>query len=328
LKDLAIAIDLGGTNIKGALVDREGMITAPHLSPTGEDLSPEAVIARLAEVVALLREQAGTDSQVIGVGLGCPGGVYRNRAVVSQSPNFPGWRDVNLREPLEEATGLPVVLENDANVAALGEFWRGVGREVDSMILLTLGTGVGGGVILNGHIWQGEWGMAGEIGHVTVEKDGEVCGCGNHGCLETVASGPALIRQAREAISRGEAQELVRLVGGDIDEVTPLKIYEAAKSGGETCLCLLQNAAKYIGIVIASLLNVLNVPLFVIGGGISAAFELMGPSIRQEVRERAYRVPGENVRIERASLGNDAGTLGAGLLVFQEFGNEAEREKV
>jgi glucokinase len=329
MTEFAVAIDLGGTNIKAALVDRQGASFAPYLAPTGEDLSPAAVIERLAQVVELLRTRAVEqgNAKMIGVGLGCPGGVYPNRAVVSQSPNFPGWHDVNLRDPLEARLGLPVLLENDANVAALAEFQLGVGQGVDSMVLLTLGTGIGGGLILNGRIWQGAWGMAGEIGHITVEPDGPRCGCGNRGCLEALASGPALVRQAREGISRGEGHTLIRLIGGDINAITPQKIYEAALLDEELSVRLLNNSAKYIGIVIASVLNLLNIPLFAIGGGISAAFDLLGPQIRAEVRRRAYRVPAENVRIERAALGNDAGTLGAGLLVHQEFGGGTRRSE-
>lgn len=321
MNKMAIAIDLGGTFIKGALIDRAGKINSPIQTPTGKDLSPDAVIERLVDVIRRLRAVAEkeSDNTVIGVGLGCPGGVYRDRARVSQSPNFPLWRDVELRGPLQDRLGLPVVLENDANVAALGEQWLGVGRDVESLVLLTLGTGIGGGVILKGRIWQGEWGMAGEIGHITVERDGPLCGCGNRGCLEALAAGPALVRQAKEAVARGEARILVKMLDGEIDRITPLAVYEAARLGCAVCMNILRQAAQYIGIVIASVLNMLNVPLFVIGGGISAAFDILGPIIREEVRARAYRVPGDNVRIERAALGNDAGTLGVGLLVFQEF---------
>jgi glucokinase len=329
MKKFAAAIDLGGTNIKAALVDQDGFSYAPYFAPTGDDHSPEAVIGRLVEVVESLRASAAEqeESKIIGVGLGCPGGVYPDRAVVSQSPNFPGWHDVNLRAPLEERLALPVLLENDANVAALAEYRLGIGRGVNSMILMTLGTGIGGGVILNGRIWQGTWGMAGEIGHITVEPEGPPCGCGSHGCLEALASGPALVRQAREGISRGEGHTLIRLVGGDIDAITPQKIYQAALLDEELSLKVLTQAAKYLGIVIASVLNLLNIPLFAIGGGIGAAFDFLGPRIRDEVRRRAYRVPAENVRIERAMLGNDAGTLGAGLLVFEEFDRSSGRNE-
>lgn len=321
MKEVAIAIDLGGTNIKGALVDRTGKMMSVKQAPTGSDLSPSAVIDRLVEITESLRSEAlAGDMKPVGAGFGCPGGVYRNRAVISQSPNFPGWKDVNLRGPLEEKLNLRVALENDANVAALGEFWLGIGREVDSMVLLTLGTGIGGGIIIDGRIWQGEWGMAGEIGHITVDPDGPVCGCGNHGCLEVFASGPALVKRARQEIEHGRAQKLMKLVDSDMDKVTPEKIYEAAKAGCDSSMLIFSEAAKYIGIVIADVLNLLNVPLFVIGGGISAALDVMGPYIRQEVDQRAYRVPAANVRIERAALGNRAGVLGAGYLVFQEFG--------
>lgn len=329
MKDAALAIDLGGTNIKGAVVDREGAILYSQSVPTGSDLSPAAVIECLGRVIESLRNKAENEfgRKVVGAGIGCPGGIYRNRAVVSQSPNFPGWRDVNLRAGLEQRVRLPATIENDANLAALGEFYFGAGREVDSMILFTLGTGIGGGVILDGRIWQGAWGMAGEVGHITVEPDGPLCGCGNHGCLEALASGPAMVKQAKEAASLGAAPALVELMRGDLEALTPLKIYEAAKLGDELSLTILKRAGVNIGIVIASLLNALNVPLFVIGGGIGEAFDVMGPYIRDEVRARAYRVPGSLVRIEKAILGNDAGTIGAAMLAYQEFGSPSEREQ-
>lgn len=318
MSEIAVAIDLGGTEIKGALVDREGGIQATMQEPTGDDLSPEAVIQRLASVADRLRHVAPEGNTVIGIGMGCPGGIYPTDRRVSQSPNFPGWHDVDLVGPLAGLTGLPVALDNDANVAAYGEFRCGIGRDVDSMVLLTLGTGIGGGVILEGKIWRGTWGMAGEVGHVIVEPDGHPCGCGGWGCVEQYASGPAIVRLAREAWAAGEIPRLPNHARLDPDQLTPALLYQAAKAGCPVSQQVFTTSAMYLGILITGLLNVLNVPLFALGGGVSASFDLLYPTIREVVRRRAYRIPGENVRIERALLGNEAGVIGAGMLAFHE----------
>lgn len=319
MERLAIAIDLGGTNIKGALVDPEGGLHELLNVPTGADLSPPAVIDRLTEVVQTLQAKIGNAS-FVGVGIGCPGGVYPDTHIISQSPNFPGWYDVDLCTPLHQRTGLPVALDNDANVAGLAEFTYGAGREVDSMVLATLGTGIGGAVILNGRIWRGKWGMAGEIGHVIVEPEGHPCGCGSYGCVEQYASGTALVRLAREALARGAGGEkLLALADGHAERLTPKMLHEAATAGDALARDVFLHAARYLGMMFASVLNVLNVPLFVVGGGVGAGFDLMAETTREEVRRRSYRIPGENVRIERATLGNDAGVIGAGRLALDEL---------
>jgi glucokinase len=318
MRRYAAAIDLGGTDIKAALVDEQGEIFTAQRTATGADRSPAKVIERLAAAVAALRPLAGP-GEVVVVGIGSPGGVTPRTGVITQSPNFPGWIDVDLRGPLERAVGLPVFVDNDANVAALGEFAHAGGRGVDSMVLLTLGTGIGGGVILDGRIWRGEWGMAGEIGHVVVEPDGLPCGCGSWGCVESYASGPAMARYAQGELAKGRGARLRELAGGDPAAVTPKLIYDAALDGCELAREVFDRAGRYLGIVVAGVLNVLNVPLFLIGGGVGAAFDLLIDPLRTEVRRRAYRVPAENVRIEPANLGNDAGVIGAGLMAFAEL---------
>ncbi|NLH50325.1 MAG: ROK family glucokinase [Myxococcales bacterium] len=314
---VAIAIDLGGTDIKGALLDREGRLHSPRRVPTGEDRSPAKVVDRLADLIDGLQKTAG--GAAFGVGIGVPGGVYPDSKKISQAPNFPGWYDVDLVSPLMQKTGLPVAIDNDANVAGLGEFEFGAGKAVDSMVLITLGTGIGGGIILDGRIWRGQWGMAGEIGHITIEPEGVLCGCGNRGCIEAYASGPALVRQAKEALAREPGAPLLQLAGGDPDRITPKLIYDAAKQGCPVSRAVFEKASRYLGNMMASVLNLLNVPLFVIGGGVSASFDLLYEPMRDEIRRRAYRIPGENVAIQRAILGNDAGMIGAGMLAFAEL---------
>ena len=317
-RPLAVAIDLGGTYIKGGVVSPQGDLLHKEQIPTG-DRGVEPVCVTLAGFIGALSrvvfEHHGT---VAGVGIGSPGGIYNDRATVSQSPNFPDWTDVNLKEKLASRGIGNIVLENDANIAALGENWVGSGRDVQDMAAITLGTGVGGGIILARKIWRGTWGMAGELGHITIVPDGPACGCGNTGCLEALVNIDAINGYAQAAVDEGKAPVLRQIMQDESIRITPKAVFDAAKAGDADCLKISEKVATYIGIAITDLLNVLNLPLFVIGGGVSAAFDLLGPLIVREVRRRAYRVPGENVRIIRAELGNDAGLLGAARLVFQE----------
>ncbi len=317
MNPVALTIDLGGTDIKAGLVDASGAIHDDFRVPTGDDLGAETVAARIMEVIGSLNSKAalrGLFPQ--GIGIGVPGGVYEDRATISQAPNFPAWRDVPMKSLIEKQTGMPVLLDNDANLAALGESWMGAGLDVDSMILFTLGTGVGGGVILDGEIWRGAWGMAGEIGHVTVDPGGPQCGCGNHGCLEALAGKKALIEAAISVVAENRSPILQNLIEGDAALMNPKHIYDAAKAGCEACRQIFAAMGENIGIVCASLLNVLCVEKFVLGGGISGAFEFIIDSVNREILKRAYRIPASRVRVEKAVLGNRAGLLGAGKMIL------------
>lgn len=313
----AIAIDLGGTFIKGGVISQTGEPLHTRDVPTG-DLNFEAVCRHLADFVRELKHEC-PGYKFSGVGIGSPGGIHRDRATISQSPNFPTWKDAPLKASLADLGVEPLVLENDANVAALGENWVGSGRDVEHMAAFTLGTGVGGGVILNRTIWRGAWGMAGELGHITIYPDGPVCGCGNRGCLEALININAIITKAQQALDAGRAQILNRILATSGEALSPKNVYQAAGAGDESCRSIYENVGITLGIAIADVLNVLNLPLFVIGGGMSAVFDLLEPQIVAEVQRRAFRVPGENVRIAKAQLGNLAGLFGAARLVFQEF---------
>jgi len=317
MKSIALAVDLGGTNIKAGLVDEAGVLHDYLITATGLDLSEEAVADRLSHIISDLKSKADAQGYTVsGIGVGVPGGVYEDRATISQAPNFPSWRDVPMKQFLEERIELPVLLDNDANLAAYGESWMGAGRDVDSMILLTLGTGIGGGVILDGKIWRGAWGMAGEIGHVTVERDGPLCGCGNNGCLEALAGKNAIIEEAYRMVTDGKSPTLETLVQGNADRIVPETIFQAACKGCVASRLLFEKMGENIGIVCASLLNVLGVEKFILGGGMSGAYEFIYGSVVQEIRRRAYRIPADRVRVEKALLGNKAGVLGAGRMVI------------
>ncbi|MDD5310097.1 MAG: ROK family protein [Deltaproteobacteria bacterium] len=318
MKRLVVGIDLGGTMIKAALVDREGRIVGRREGPTGPDLGPKAVIGRIASVAEDLAREAkeAHGAQVVALGLGCPGGIRVDLATVSQSPNFREWNEVDVRSPLQARLRVPVAVDNDANAAAQGEHWQGAGRGCDSLVLVTLGTGVGGGVVLGGRVWRGAWGMAGEIGHVNVEPEGPLCGCGSRGCLETYASATAMARAAREGLARGEGERLRELAGGDPTKVDARLVHEAAKDGDALCLAVLAEAGRRLGIALASVLNLLGPSVFVIGGGAGRAFDLIAPSALAEIRARAFREPASHVRLVPTALGNDAGAVGAAKLAW------------
>lgn len=307
--DQVIGIDLGGTFIKAGLVDRSGQLLSQHKVATrGREF--DQVCDQIAEVV---REISGPD-QLLPACIAVPGGICPDKETISQAPNFPRWNHVNLVSALRNRGLSQVQIENDANLAALGESWLGRGRDFEHMVLFTLGTGVGGGVILNRQIWNGTFGMAGELGHIPIYPEGLLCGCGGSGCLEQYASATALIRAAKAAQSRGLCP-LLRSSSGDADfDVRDMA--DAARAGDADCQALFAAAGQALGIAIAGLLNAMNFPFFAIGGGVSPAFDLLQGAIWREVKGRAFRQPAQGVIIQAAELGNQAGFLGAARLAF------------
>lgn len=316
----AIGIDLGGTYIKGGVIDSRGRVLFKDRIPTGNRDFHNVCETLSGFIGQLLSETDMNTERLEGIGVGSPGGIRNDHATVSQSPNFPTWKNVNLIEALADLGHRKLILENDANTAALGENWIGSGAEFDHMAMFTLGTGVGGGIILNRKIWRGQWGMAGELGHLTIDPNGPKCGCGNYGCLESYLKSDAIKEQAHILIKKDKAPILQTIVQSNFDKITPEVIYEAANQGDEDCQKLFGKLGRYLGIVIADILNVLNLPFFAIGGGIGAAFDLMKSSIFDEVSRRAFRDPAQAVQIAQATLRSDAGMLGAAKLVFQRTG--------
>ncbi|MDP8257767.1 MAG: ROK family protein [Candidatus Alcyoniella australis] len=318
----AIAIDLGGSRIKYGLVDESGKIIQRGSEPTGP-LDVEQVAQRLAQRINALKQRAAVlGLDCVGAGLGVPGGIYEDRARISQSPNFPGWIDVDLRSPLVAACDLPVFLENDANAAAVGEHWIGGGRSFKHMMLYTLGTGVGSGLILDGRLWRGAFGMASEAGHICVDPDGPACGCGSHGCAEQFASAPAMVRRARQLIELGGGRLMLELAAGDLQSINAKVIAQAALEGDAQAAQVYREAGEALGRSCSAVLNVLNVELFLFGGGVGASYDLLETHIRSEITLRTFRIPAQRVKLGRAQLGNDAGMVGAARLALNndQFG--------
>lgn len=305
---LACGIDVGGTKIAGGVVDEHGTIVEELRveSPATDVLAIEAAIEQL---VTELR----TRHPIEAVGVGAAGYIDKGRAIVLFAPNL-AWRDLDLKTDLEHALGLPVVVENDANAAAWGEFQFGAGHDVDDLLLVTVGTGVGGGLVLDGSLYRGAFGVGAEIGHMRVVPQGLLCGCGNRGCFEMYASGSALVREARLAARAGSllAADLLDRAGGDATLITGPLLTEAARAGDMFALEQLASLGGWLGEGIASLTAVLDPAVVVVGGGVSAAGELLlAPTRAAFAAQLTGRGHRPTLEIRQARLGNRAGLIGA-----------------
>jgi glucokinase len=309
-----MAIDIGGTNLRFAVVDGNGAIVLRQRWQTDIRLGQESFLERLVSGVAEIRQ--GGESlgmEVLAIGMGIPGLIAPSGEIVS-SVNLQPIEGLNLKEIVGQASRLPVSAVNDANAAAYGEKCYGAGRAFDSMLLLTLGTGVGSGLILNGGLWAGIDGVAAEYGHATVEPEGLPCHCGNHGCLEQYASATALVAAAVKALDNSRTG---LLAGLSRDAITAELIADAASRGDALALALFERAARYLGIAAATIVNLLNLEAIVLGGGVATSFDLLAEPMRQEMLARAFDIPGQRATITRGELGDDAGILGAAALAWK-----------
>lgn len=306
----SIGVDLGGTNLRAAAITEDGQELGKISGRTNLQEGAFAVIDDIVMAIRALRDECGFDS-LQGVGVAVPGFIDMKDGRIIGSNNLPQLEGFPVRDDIRSRLGKPVILENDANAAALGEKWLGAGKDVMDLVLLTLGTGIGGGVIVNGHILHGFVGMAGEFGHMTVIPNGNPCGCGNSGCLEKHASATAITAMAR----------LLQLG----DNLSSAQVYEIAQGTGLQTLKarqLFESVGTALGIAIANLVNVFNAPLYLLSGGPLPAWDLFAPSMLAEVKRRSFTFRNTNTRIERAVLGNQAGLYGAAYLPFLEAGNE------
>ena len=332
----AIGVDLGGTNLRIAAVDSNGKMLEKITTSTQVTRGRQLVILEMCNAIQQVTTKFRSSGQLAGIGVGIPGIIDMQSGLLRESPNLPGWEDYPVREEIERRLGTSVILENDANVAALGETWMGAATSVDNMCMMTLGTGVGGGIVVDGKIWNGMTGMAGELGHTPVDPNGVPCGCGSRGCVEQYASATAIKRMAVEAIATGEAPELERAMSED-PEFSAKVVYQMAIQGDEPAQKIFHTVGHSLGIVIASVINILNLPMYVIGGGVSSAWDAFSPTMFEVVRQRSFvyrnTAPGESAAgvegtkihddalpvrkstiITRALLGSDAGLIGAARL--------------
>ncbi len=298
MSEYSIGLDLGGTNLRAAAVDRNGRMLQKIWGSTDLTRGPEAVVEDMAVSIDALRHALGSQN-LQGIGVAVPGFIRLKEGVIAGSNNLAVLEGFPMRDALQERLGTQVILENDANAAAMGEKWIGAGRDVDDLVLVTLGTGIGGGIISDGRILHGYVGMAGEIGHVTVVQGGNPCGCGNSGCLEKHASATAIASMAR-------------MIG--LGDITSEEVYVLAKAGDERALAVFHHMGRALGIALAMLVNVFNFPLYLISGGPLPAWDVFAPAMLAELESRSFTYRAAKTLVERAELGGEAGLYGAAYL--------------
>src|SRR6478672_8415703 len=312
-----IGVDLGGTNIVVGAMSADGhQHFAMRSIPTSAESGAESVADRIVGLIegVILDTIAQTDAarrDFIGVGIGAPGPLDREKGLVIVAPNL-GWRNFPLRDRIGERLHLPATLDNDANCATVGEWWQGAAQGGTNVIGMTIGTGIGGGLIIDGTLFHGASDVAGEIGHTTIDLNGRHCKCGNYGCLEAYASGPAIAVRAREVLVREETASLLpSMVGGRLDEITAETVYDAAKAGDQVANEIVRDTARYLGVGIANMLNILNADVVVVAGGVTQAGDALFVPLRAEVRRRAFRPAVDATRIVAGELPGTAGVVGA-----------------
>jgi len=303
MAEYTIGLDLGGTNLRGAAIDRSGAILDKIAGSTQISAGKEALLDEMAAVIQRLKEKWGAGG-LAGIGVGVPGFILLKEGVIKNSNNLAFLENAPIRDEMERRLETRVILENDANAAALGEKWMGAGRAVDDLVLLTLGTGIGGGVISCGRVLHGYLGMAAELGHITVVPNGNPCGCGNQGCLEKHASASAAAAMAR-VMNLGE-------------NLTSKDVYDMAVAGNVSARRIFVVMGQALGVALAMLVNTFNFPLYLLSGGMLGAWDLFAPAMLEEVRFRSFTFRTTDTRIERATLGDEAGLYGAACLPWME----------
>jgi glucokinase len=309
-------VDIGGTNLNVGVLPIEGgeplafrsQPTEPH---RGAKFVVDRVVNMIKEAIREVMDEKKCPHQAFaGVGIGSPGPLDRKTGTVISTPNL-GWRNFPLRDLIQNGCGLPATLDNDANAATYGEWWLGAGRNVDTLVGVTLGTGIGGGLVLNGELYHGVADAAAEIGHMTIDSTGRKCKCGNYGCLEAYASGPAIAARAIEGLELGAGSMLPELAGGEMENVTAETVFEAVVNGDPYATEVMHDTAKFLGVGLANVINILNPEVLVIAGGVTRAGDHLFEPLRAEVRRRAFRVAEQSCRIVPSDLRGRAGVIGA-----------------
>lgn len=315
MKKVAIGVDVGGTKINAVAIDETGKILAKVVAPTnaskGKTVAIRNILSVIKQIITLAQNK---NLHPTGIGIGAPGPLNPETGIIIKAPNLPGWKNVPLRNIISAHTNLPVVLENDANAAALGEYYFGAGKNAKVMLLLTLGTGVGGGIIIDGKIFSGANFIGAELGHTIIKYDGLKCPCGNYGCLEAYVSAPAIVRRAQTA--QGKKTALIKMTNKRLTGLTAKMIYEAAKKGDRFSQNIMRETGQLLGIGITTLANIFNPELVIIGGGVSQAGNMILSTARQEVRRRAMPGIARTLSILHAKLGEEAGAIGAACLIL------------
>ena len=322
---LILSIDLGGTKILTAVINAQGKILSRDHSLTPPAKGQEAVIQAILESAGRARNQAGiAAADITAISIGAPGLSNPETGILFTSPNLPGWKNVPLLAIFERKFGKKVFLINDANAAAIGELQFGAGKGARNLIYITVSTGIGGGIIIDGKIYTGFIGTAGELGHMTIEVDGPLCNCGNRGCWESLASGTALAREARQRINERARTSLLDHAGGDPEKVSAEVIHQAAQAGDKLAAELITQTGYYLGVGLANLINIFNPERIIIGGGLSNIGDRLLKPAFKEAERRAFKEAYRVVRFASPQLGQDSGVIGAAFLALRGI---AKRER-
>ncbi len=309
-----VGVDLGGTNVVVGGIAEDGSASyALARERTPVQLGAEAVVDLIVRMIRRCIDEtrrAAPDAEVAGVGIGAPGPLDTAKGLVIVAPNL-GWRNMPLRDRVAGAVGLPTTLDNDANCAILGEWWQGAARGARFVVGLTIGTGVGGGIVLDGRLYHGVHDVAGEIGHTSIDLNGRRCKCGNYGCIEAYASGPAIAARAVEGLEAGATSRLADYVHGDLAALDAEVVYQASREGDEFAQEVVRDTARFLGATVANVVNILNPDVVVICGGVTQAGEQLFAPLREEVRRRAFKPAVAACRIVPGSLPGTAGVYGA-----------------
>lgn len=316
-KKCVIGIDLGGTKISGAISDLNGNILSQYITPTLAEEGEEAVLNRIIEVIEkVISDSDKSSDEIKAIGIGSPGPLDAKKGIIITTPNLP-FKNFALVEPIQKKFGIHTYLDNDANVAAIGEYLFGAGKGTKNMVFVTVSTGIGGGAIINGYIYRGNTSNALEIGHTTLVEDGPRCNCGNYGCAEALASGTAIGKMANEAIESGAKTSLT-----NYDKVTSYEVFVEAKKGDKVAVDIIDKCLNYLGICIANIVNTFDPEMVIIGGGVSKAGDIVFDKVKEVVNKRAFKAISESCKIVPAGLGTDAGVIGAVALALLESKNQ------
>jgi glucokinase len=310
----AIGVDLGGTNIKVGIVSREGRIIKKASIPTFAEKGQEKVISQIKKGIKEILSH--NKIKIQGIGIGSPGIVSTKKGTVENPPNLPGWEKVNLGKIIGKEFDLPVIVENDASAAAIGEMIFGAGKKLDSFVMVTLGTGVGGGIINKRKLLRGELGSAGEIGHISIDLNGPKCNCGSFGCVESYVGNNYLVKRVQNELKEHNDSKILEIINGDLNLITPIIIQKAQFEGDEFAVSVVKNMGIHLGVGLASTANVLDIGTFIIGGGVAGFGRPLFNSINETIKLRVLKPLKKRIKVLPAKLKNEAGIKGASALVF------------
>lgn len=326
---LCIGLDVGRKRLKVIVMNLAGEIKRKKAIPTGDTLPPEIAIYRMISLIREIVDEMGeSKKRILGIGIGMPGLLDPDTGLVNFSPDF-GWEQVDLRGRFEQEFLFPVLIENANRVMALGERWFGAGRGVEDFLCVNLGHGIGSALVFDGEIYHGNSGSSGEIGHMTLEKDGPLCACGNHGCLEALASGRAIAQSAQELAAKGYGSRILELAGGKQEKIEAETVFRAAAEGDSEAEAIVDRAIEYLGMGIAGVINLFDPELIIFEGGLMKSGSYLLPKLKEVVRKHQMRLAGRKVQLSKGSMGEDITAVGAATLLLQELlnrGGELKRE--